>query len=149
MEKTKYKLILIPSSDDENEYEGLTFDEAVALSETREDSAQVFSFDTEKERTAFLQGVAAMEGYMGEGLAYTSEEFAKPLSEQLIDAFKAKYPADGEDETESEKVTLDNLDWARLVYDEQGEVVVENEHGTQFPVDDLSEEEMKIFLLNL
>ena len=49
---------------------------------------------------------------------------------------------------ESEKVQLDNLDWAKLVFNEDGEVVVENEHGTQFPVDDLSDEEIEIFLSN-
>ena len=49
---------------------------------------------------------------------------------------------------ESEKIQLDNLDWAKLVFNEDGEVVVENEHGTQFPVDDLSDEEIEIFLSN-
>ena len=49
---------------------------------------------------------------------------------------------------ESEKIQLDNLDWAKLVFNEEGEVVVENEHGTQFPVDDLSETEMEIFKAN-
>lgn len=38
---------------------------------------------------------------------------------------------------ESEKILLDNLNWAKLVFNEQtGEVVVENEHGVQFPVSD-------------
>lgn len=49
---------------------------------------------------------------------------------------------------ESEKIQLDNLDWAKLVFNEEGEVVVENEHGTQFPVDELSEIEMEIFKSN-
>ncbi len=49
---------------------------------------------------------------------------------------------------ESEKIQLDNLDWAKLVFNEEGEVVVENEYGTQFPVDDLSETEMEIFKAN-
>ena len=47
--------------------------------------------------------------------------------------------------TETEWIQLDNLDEARLAYDEN-EVVVENEHGSFFPVDDLSREEMEIFL---
>ena len=46
------------------------------------------------------------------------------------------------------KIQLDNLDWARLVFNEEGEVVVKNEHGTQFPVDELSEIEMEIFKSN-
>ena len=49
---------------------------------------------------------------------------------------------------QSEKIQLDNLDWARLVFNEEGEVVVKNEHGTQFPVDELSEIEMEIFKSN-
>ena len=51
---------------------------------------------------------------------------------------------------ESEKIQLDNLDWAKLVFDkETGEVVVRNEHGTEFPVEDLSEEEIEIFYSNI
>lgn len=51
---------------------------------------------------------------------------------------------------ESERIQLDNLDWAKLVFDkETGEVVVENEHGTQFPVKDLSEQEIELFYTNL
>ena len=50
---------------------------------------------------------------------------------------------------QSEKIQLDNLDWARLVFNEDQEVVVENEHGSQFSVDDLSKEELEIFYNNL
>lgn len=50
---------------------------------------------------------------------------------------------------ESEWIQLDNLDEAKLVFDEEGNVVVENEHGTQFPVSDLSEEEIQIFYNNI
>jgi hypothetical protein len=50
---------------------------------------------------------------------------------------------------ESERIQLDNLDWARLVFNEEGEVVVKNEHGTQFPVSDLSENEIEIFYSNI
>ena len=46
---------------------------------------------------------------------------------------------------ESEGIELDNLDRARLVFNEQGEVVVENEHCTQFPVEDLSDAELEVF----
>ena len=46
---------------------------------------------------------------------------------------------------DSEEIELDNLDWARLVFNQDGEVVVENEHGTQFPVSDLSDKELEIF----
>ncbi len=64
---------------------------------------------------------------------------------QLTAAFlKSKNIADGE----SEKIELDNLDWACLVLKEgsKTEIEVENEHGTRFPVEDLSNIEMDIFL---
>lgn len=63
--------------------------------------------------------------------------------EKLVKAFKLSGL------TESEKIELDNLDWARLVYNENKEVVVENEHGTQFGVDELSDMELEIFLANI
>ena len=47
---------------------------------------------------------------------------------------------------ESQKIELDNLDRAKLVYDENRNVVVENEHGTQFPVVDLSSAELDVFI---
>jgi hypothetical protein len=50
---------------------------------------------------------------------------------------------------ESEWIQLDNLDEAKLVFDDEGNVVVENEHGTQFPVSDLSDTELEIFYVNL
>jgi hypothetical protein len=45
----------------------------------------------------------------------------------------------------SEWIQLDNLDLARLVFDVSGEVVVENEHGVLFPLEDLSKDEILIF----
>ena len=51
---------------------------------------------------------------------------------------------------ESENIELDNLDKAKLVYDVNTEsVVVQNEHGTQFPVSDLSQAEIDIFYANI
>lgn len=49
------------------------------------------------------------------------------------------------DSLETKKIQLDNLDLARLVFNENGEVVVENEHCEQFPVSDLSEAEIELF----
>ena len=49
----------------------------------------------------------------------------------------------------SEKIQLDNLDYAKLVFNDFGEVVVKNEHGTHFPVSDLSEQEIDIFYANI
>jgi hypothetical protein len=50
---------------------------------------------------------------------------------------------------ESEWIQLDNLDEAKLVFDKEGNVVVENEHGTQFSVEELSEMELQVFYANL
>lgn len=61
--------------------------------------------------------------------------------ENLIDLFKKSGL------TETESIELDNLDMAMLKYNDDKEVVVENEYGTEFPVSDLSREEMEIFLL--
>ncbi|HUU87701.1 MAG TPA: hypothetical protein VMX17_08120 [Candidatus Glassbacteria bacterium] len=49
---------------------------------------------------------------------------------------------------ESEGIELDNLDWAKLVLKEgsETEIEVENEHGTRFPISDLSKTEIEIFL---
>lgn len=48
-------------------------------------------------------------------------------------------------DAESERIELDNLDRARLI--KKGtEVVVRNEHGTTFPLTDLSDQEVEIFL---
>lgn len=66
-----FKVLIVPSSDDEKEYpDTLTFEQAVELTTERNDSGQVFEFETEAERTAFCQGVAAMEGWSGEGLTF-------------------------------------------------------------------------------
>jgi len=48
----------------------------------------------------------------------------------------------------SEKIELDNLDWAKLVLKEGSttEIEVENEHGTRFPTSDLSNDETNVFL---
>lgn len=63
--------------------------------------------------------------------------------EKMVKTFKKKGL------TESEEIELDNLDAAKLVYNEENEVVVENEHGTQFDVSELSRDEIKFFLFIL
>lgn len=50
---------------------------------------------------------------------------------------------------ESIEIELDNLDYARLVFNSEGEVVVRNEHGTEFPVTDLSKIELELFYENI
>jgi hypothetical protein len=50
---------------------------------------------------------------------------------------------------ETEKIELDNLTWAKLSYDSNHDVIVENEYGTQFSVDELSDAELDVFLFIL
>lgn len=89
MEKTKYKLLLVPSSEDERLYEDFkTFEEAFLFHLDREDTVQTFTFDTEKERSAFLEGVAAMEGYQGTGLSFTTEETVVVEGTTLIEKIR-------------------------------------------------------------
>ena len=56
-----------------------------------------------------------------------------------------------DEDGESEKIELDNLDEARLVLKEGSttEIEVENEHGTRYSTSELSDEETKIFLFVL
>ena len=50
---------------------------------------------------------------------------------------------------ESEKIQLDNLDWAKLVFNSDSKLVMENEHGTQFDINDLSEIEREVLYANI
>lgn len=61
--------------------------------------------------------------------------------QNIIDRFK--------ESIESEKIELDNLDWAKLVFNKEGDLVVENEHGTQFDIEDLSKKEMEVFYAHI
>jgi hypothetical protein len=69
----KYKVAIIPGAFDEDEYDEITtVKEAVARSkilvaQDREVSLMIFSFDTEEEHKAFIQGYEAGVGYMGKG----------------------------------------------------------------------------------
>lgn len=58
-------------------------------------------------------------------------------SKELVQYFKSTLS--------SEKIQLDNLDRAKLVFNNEGEVVVQNEHGVQFSVEELSEDEINTF----
>lgn len=58
-------------------------------------------------------------------------------SKELVQYFKSTLS--------SEKIQLDNLDRAKLVFNNKGEVVVQNEHGVQFSVEELSEDEINTF----
>jgi hypothetical protein len=71
----------------------------------------------------------------------------KKKSKNHLDKLISKFKKSGEDE--SFEIQLDNLDWAKLIYNDEGEVVVENEHGTEFSLNELSKEEVKVFLLNI
>jgi hypothetical protein len=70
-------------------------------------------------------------------------------SENIINKFNQLRLIDPEI-TESGEIELDNLDWAKLVYDEESKsVMVENEHGTRFSLNELSESELGIFEFEL
>lgn len=70
-------------------------------------------------------------------------------TENIINKFNQIRLIDSEI-TESGNIELDNLDWAKLVYDEESKsVMVENEHGTRFDLDELSETELGIFEFEL
>ena len=62
---------------------------------------------------------------------------------KLKKAFKAN--------CKSDEIELDNLDKAWLAFSDENDedIVVENEHGTQFPIDYLSDQEIKAFIYDL
>lgn len=69
--------------------------------------------------------------------------------ETIINLFNKIRSIDSEF-TESGEIELDNLDFAKLVYDEETDsILVENEHGTRFDLNELSESELGIFEFEL
>lgn len=46
----------------------------------------------------------------------------------------------------SEEIELDNLDTACLVRKKDGSVIVENEYGTTFGIEELSDSELDVFI---
>ena len=71
----KFKLIIAPSSNDEEAFENATsFNEARQVIDSKEiDSALELQFETERERDAFLQGYHAAIGYNGSGLFWKKD----------------------------------------------------------------------------
>lgn len=77
MEK-QFKILVVPSSDDERAYENIKrFGDAVRTHARRKDNAKIFTFASGAEREAFVKGVEAMAGYMGEGILFKNEVKAK------------------------------------------------------------------------
>jgi hypothetical protein len=66
---------------------------------------------------------------------------AKITKQEIIERFV--------ESIESEEIQLDNLDWAKLVITRDLKVVVQNEHGTQFDIDELSNMEKFILYDNI
>lgn len=62
---------------------------------------------------------------------------------KLKKAFKAS--------CKSDEIKLDNQDAAWLAFSDENDedIVVENEHGTQFPIDYLSDQEIKAFIYDI
>ena len=72
----KFKLIIVPSSDDEKLFENVSeYDAALKIIEGDEGiMSKELSFDSENEREIFLQGYYAGIGFLGEGLAWKKDE---------------------------------------------------------------------------
>lgn len=67
----RFKILVVPSSDDQEAYEDITlFDDAFRTHRRRKDHSKVFAFASGAERAAFAKGVEAMAGYMGEGILF-------------------------------------------------------------------------------
>jgi hypothetical protein len=71
-----------------------------------------------------------------------SKQFIPKQETNMSNITANKLIKDWKKTLKSEWIQLDNLDEAKLVFDEEGNVIVENEHGTQFPVSDLSDVEL-------
>lgn len=78
--KTLYEIIIVPSSDDERRFE----EEANNWKEANElwdkikleddhGALSYYSFNSKKERDAFIQGYMVALGFLGNGLYYTNE----------------------------------------------------------------------------
>jgi hypothetical protein len=78
-----------------------------------------------------------------------SKQFIPKQETNMSNITANKLIKDWKKTLKSEWIQLDNLDEAKLVFDKEGNVIVENEHGTQFPVSDLSDVELDIFYTNL
>lgn len=80
LDRTKpYKMIVIPASDEDCEFEelaGESWDEALKVLDDQENnqlySATLFEFKTLDEMRAFKKGYEAGIGYLGEGLLYVN-----------------------------------------------------------------------------
>lgn len=71
----KYKVIIAPSSADEDYYENATtFEEALEVFNRDEVGGSLYEFDTEQELKAFLEGYEAAIGYLGDGFFMTNNE---------------------------------------------------------------------------
>jgi len=71
----KFKVIIVPSSDDEHKFENATtFAQARKVMKDKEILASMYRFDTLKERDAFIAGYESAIGYLGNGLFYTSKK---------------------------------------------------------------------------
>lgn len=68
----KYNVLIVPSSDDERNYENCaTYTEALEIHELKGDCSVKYSFNTEIERDAFIKGYHSAIGYLGNGIFFT------------------------------------------------------------------------------
>lgn len=73
-----YKLLLIPSSDDEGQFSTEeTFEQALRKAKRKKCAFKLLSFKTEPELLAAIAGYEAGVGYMGEGLWFRGKSIPK------------------------------------------------------------------------
>lgn len=70
-------------------------------------------------------------------------EYKEEQRLQLISEILFHFEASGKTES-SYKFQLDNLDWCTVIKQTDGSIVVENEHGSQFDLNELNIEELKL-----
>mgnify|MGYP003153832378 CR=1 FL=1 len=70
-----YKILIVPSSDDERSFEDVaSYEEALNLKNKlcNGSGKHEFVFDSKEEREIFIKGYEAGVGYLGDGLYYTN-----------------------------------------------------------------------------
>ena len=74
-DKILYKILTIPSSDDERTFEECDdYKEAVKLNEDEDCSGEEYIFPTKELRDAFIEGYLSGIGYLGEGVYFTTNQ---------------------------------------------------------------------------
>jgi len=66
-----YRILIVPSSDDEKLFEDCdSIEKAQKIAKKTGATIQLFEFDSEEEKDAFVKGYEAGIGYLGKGLYF-------------------------------------------------------------------------------